>query len=88
MTDEARQREPFEHDEIDQTLSDAAPDSTLDGAAQQDFAMRNVAMSNTLTPGAAAAPAAGAVIGSGGDLGLDPTTDEEDLQAEGKPAGP
>jgi len=50
--------------------------------------LRNVAMSNTLTPGAAAAPAAGAVIGSGGNLGLDPTTDKEDLQAEGKPAEP
>jgi len=34
-------------------------------------------MSNTLTPGAGAAPAAGAVIGSGGDLGLDPTVPAE-----------
>lgn len=86
MPEPTQQRTPFEPDEIDQTLDDAAPDSTFDAAAQQDFALRNVAMSNTLTPGAAAAPAAGAVIGSGGDLGLDPTTDEEDLQAEGKPA--
>lgn len=86
MPEPTQQRTPFEPDEIDQTLDDAAPDSTLDAAAQQDFALRNVAMSGTLTPGAAAAPAAGAVIGSGGDLGFDPTTDEEDLQAEGKPA--
>ncbi|MBA3307054.1 MAG: hypothetical protein H0T04_00045 [Chloroflexi bacterium] len=88
MSERTEPRTPFEPDEIDQTLSDAAPDSSFDAAAQQDFAVRNVAMSNTLTAGAAAAPAAGAVIGSGGNLGLDPTTDEEDLQAEGKPAEP
>ncbi len=86
MTVPAQPRKHSEPDEIDQTLDDAAPDSTLDAAAQQDFVLRNVAMSGTLAPGAAAAPAAGAVIGSGGDLGFDPTTDEEDLQAEGKPA--
>ncbi len=86
MTEPARPGTHSEPDEIDQTVDDAAPYSTSDAAAQQDFVLRNVAMSNTLTPGAAAAPAAGAVIGSGGDLGFDPITGEEDLQAEGKPA--
>jgi len=77
MTERDQPRARSEPDEIDQTLSDAAPDSTVDAAAEQDFALRNVAMSNTLTPGAGAAPAAGAVIGSGGDLGLDPTVPAE-----------
>ncbi|MDQ3406942.1 MAG: hypothetical protein M3472_02130 [Chloroflexota bacterium] len=48
MSERTEPRTPFEPDEIDQTLSDAAPDSTVDAAAEQDFALRNVAMSNTL----------------------------------------
>jgi hypothetical protein len=42
---------------------------------QQDFAIRNVAMSNALPD--SAQPAAGAVIGSEGRLGMQPETDEE-----------
>nr|MBA2570352.1 hypothetical protein [Chloroflexota bacterium] len=38
-------REP---DEIDETLSDRDPASSQENAAAQDFALRNVAMSNTL----------------------------------------
>ena len=48
MTERDQPRVRSEPDEIDQTLSDAAPDSTVDAAAEQDFALRNVAMSNTL----------------------------------------
>ena len=42
---------------------------------EQDFALRNVAMSNAL-PGSAQ-PAAGAIVGSEGRLGMQPETDEE-----------
>lgn len=53
-----------------------APDDELEptDAAQQDFGARNVIMSNALQGGAS--PAAGAVIGSGGELGMQPQTDE------------
>lgn len=44
-------------------------------ADEQDFAIRNVMMSNAL-PGAGQ-PAAGAVVGSAGRLGMQPETDEE-----------
>ena len=42
---------------------------------EQDFALRNVAMSNALPDNAQ--PAAGAVVGSEGRLGMQPQTDEE-----------
>jgi len=77
--DPTRGREP---DEIDETLSDRDPASSQENAAAQDFALRNVAMSNTLgQSGAAVAPAAGAVIGSGGDLPLEPHVDRREEEA-------
>ncbi|MDP8904152.1 MAG: hypothetical protein M3N29_02335 [Chloroflexota bacterium] len=51
-------------------------------ADEQDFAVRNVSMSNALPTGAS--PAAGAVS-TGRELGLEPTTDEE-RALEGEPA--
>lgn len=62
-------------DEIDDTLEPGREHATGDQAEQQDFAARNVAMSNALPGGAQ--PAAGAVIGSGGSLGMEPETTEE-----------
>lgn len=59
-------------DEIDDTLEPGPEHATDDQAEQQDFAARNVAMSNALPGGAQ--PAAGAVIGSGGSLGMEPET--------------
>jgi hypothetical protein len=47
-------------------------------AEEQDFAIRNVAMSNALPDNAQ--PAAGAVIGSEGRLGMQPQTDEEIIE--------
>jgi hypothetical protein len=44
-------------------------------AVEQDFALRNVTMSNALPGGGQ--PAAGAVVGSAGRLGMQPETDEE-----------
>jgi hypothetical protein len=61
-------------DEIDETLDAGPEEAAPEHAAQQDFAARTAMMSNALPGGAS--PAAGAVIGSGGELGLDPTTDE------------
>ena len=63
--------------EIERQASDALPEDELepaDAAEQQDFGARNVIMSNALQGGAS--PAAGAVS-SGGELGMQPTTDEE-----------
>lgn len=42
--------------------------------AEQDFAARNVVMSNALQGGSS--PVAGALVGSGGELGMQPATDE------------
>lgn len=66
-----------QQDEIDATLRPGPEDQPVDDTEQQDFALRNVAMSNALPGGAQ--PAAGAVIGSGGELGMDPETDEEQI---------
>ena len=52
----------------------------IDEAAQQDFATRNVLMSNALPGGAS--PVAGAVIGSGGEMGMEPETEEPGLGDE------
>jgi hypothetical protein len=53
-----------------------APDDEIEprDVAEQDFATRNVIMSNALQGGAS--PAAGSVIGTGGELGMQPETDE------------
>jgi hypothetical protein len=64
-----------EQDEIDETLEPGPEDAAPDEVEQQDFAARNVMMSNALPGGAS--PAAGAVVGSGGDLGMEPETDQE-----------
>jgi hypothetical protein len=63
-------------DEIDDAAQPGADEQTLDQTAQQDFALRNAAMSNALPP--TGQPAAGAAIGSGGELEMDPVTDAED----------
>ncbi len=61
-----------------------APDKELEpaDAAEQDFGARNVIMSNALQGGAS--PAVGGVTGSGGELGMQPQTDEEILDEEGE----
>jgi hypothetical protein len=64
-------------DEIDETLDPGQETAAPEQAAQQDFAARSSMMSNALPGGAN--PVAGAVIGSGGELGMDPTTDEEEI---------
>ena len=68
-----------ERDKIErvQEAGDEAPPEELEpvDAAQQDFGARNVIMSNALQGGAS--PAAGGVIATGGELGLQPETDEE-----------
>ncbi|HUG48606.1 MAG TPA: hypothetical protein VMP67_09355 [Candidatus Limnocylindria bacterium] len=74
-TDDQRQQP---RDEIERTQ--AATDAPLDevepaDAAQQDFGARNVIMSNALQGGAS--PVAGGMIGTGGELGMQPSTDEE-----------
>lgn len=64
-------------DDTDRTRNpEMTPDDEVEPreAAQQDFAARNVIMSNALQGGAS--PAAGAVIGSGGELDMQPETDE------------
>jgi hypothetical protein len=71
-------------DEIDETLQPGPEDQAPDETEQQDFALRNVAMSNAIPGGAQ--PAAGAVIGSGGELGMEPETDEEKVAEEDRPA--
>ena len=74
-----------ERDEIEraQEAGDEASPDELEpvDAAQQDFGARNVVMSNALQGGAS--PAAGGVIATGGELGLQPETDEE-LEDEGE----
>ncbi len=73
-----------EQDEIER-VTDRQPEDERDPAeaAEQDFATRNVIMSNALQGGAS--PAAGGVIGSGGELGMQPPTDEEVHDDEGLP---
>jgi hypothetical protein len=67
MTEAERERnQPEEPGRADQIES-------ADAIEQQDFAARNVIMSNALQGGAS--PAAGAVS-TGEDLGMQPTTDE------------
>ena len=66
------------HDEFERTqAAGEAPREDVEpaDAAQQDFGARNVIMSNALQGGAS--PAAGGVIGTGGELGMQPSTDEE-----------
>jgi hypothetical protein len=76
-------------DEIERTQQgDEATEEELEpmDAGQQDFAARNVIMTNTLQGGAS--PAAGGVIGTGGALSMEPTTDDdqaEDAEREGLP---
>lgn len=67
-------------DEIDETLEAGRETAEIDEAAQQDFATRNVLMSNALAGGAS--PVAGAVIGSGGEMGMEPETEEPGLGDE------
>ncbi len=93
MTGGSQRMQQEEPDEIGETASDSPPESSADNTAQQDFAVRNVAMSNTLgtTGMAAAAPAAGAVIGTGGDLAMEPRTEDErrpDVQGDLDEPGP
>jgi len=64
-----------EQDEINETIEPGPEDAAPDEVEQQDFAARNVMMSNALPGGAS--PAAGAVVGSGGDLGMEPETGHE-----------
>lgn len=76
VTDLRREQgQAHEQHEIDETLEPGPEDAAPDEVEQQDFAARNVMMSNALPGGAS--PAAGAVIGSGGELGMEPETDEE-----------
>jgi hypothetical protein len=71
-----------DRDEIDSTASGTEDmDTDIDDTRQQDFALRNTLMSNTLGSAGASA-AAGAAIGSGGDLGMEPTVDEERVADE------
>jgi hypothetical protein len=70
-------------DEIERSQQgDEATEEELEpvDAGQQDFAARNVIMTNTLQGGAS--PAAGGVIGTGGALGMDPSTDDDEAEAE------
>ena len=76
MTEPGREKSKgYEPDEIDETLEPGPEDAAPDEVEQQDFAARNVMMSNAMPGGAS--PAAGAVIGSGGELGMEPETNEE-----------
>jgi hypothetical protein len=59
----------------------AEPDD-IEDTAEQDFAARNVLMSNALQGGAS--PVAGALGGPEDGLEMQPQTDEEELEAEGK----
>ena len=62
----------------DRTAAGDSPDDAAvdpDYVGEQDFAMRNVAMSNALPGGGQ--PAAGAIVGSEGRLPMQPETDEE-----------
>lgn len=67
-------------DEIDETLQPGRETAAIDEAAQGDFATRNVMMSNALPGGAS--PVAGAVIGSGGEMGMEPEAEEPGLDDE------
>lgn len=71
-------------DEIDETLQRGEERAEPDDAREQDLALRGTMMSNAIPGGSA--PAAGAVIGSGGDLRMDPTIDEADLEDREKRA--
>ena len=78
-----------ERDEIDAAAEGGREPGEVsrDNAEEQDFAARNVIMSNALPGGAS--PAAGAIIGSGGDLGMEPEAAADELPAEGRAdAGP
>lgn len=71
--------------ERDRAVDTAAEDTDVqdvnaDEAGQQDYALRNVQMSNALPP--TGQPAAGAVLGSEGELGMQPETDEERADEE------
>ena len=71
-----------DEDEIDSTVSGTEEaDTDIDDTRQQDFALRNTLMSNTLGSAGASA-AAGAAIGSGWELGMEPTVDEERVADE------
>lgn len=86
-TDERDSRNVRAEDEIDETLDAGPEEAAPDHAAQQDFAARASMMSNALPGGAS--PAAGAVIGSGGELGLDPSIDDDEgADAEGRRRAP
>ena len=81
MNDQQRDPRPADaEDEIDETLAPGEETAAVDEAAQQDFATRNVMMSNALPGGAS--PVAGAVIGSGGELGMEPETEEPGIRDE------
>jgi hypothetical protein len=73
MTDRRPQDQPV--DESAEGQPTEPPEQPAEAAEQQDFATRNVIMSNALQGGAS--PAAGGVIGTGGELGMQPSTDEE-----------
>lgn len=78
MTDQTRdRREPVE-DELEETLGPGPEREEPEDTEQQDFATRNVIMSNALPGGSS--PVAGAVIGSGGEMGMDPVVDEADVE--------
>jgi hypothetical protein len=70
-------------DEIDETIEPGPEDAEREQVEEQDFATRNVIMSNALPGGAS--PAAGGVIGSGGELSMQPETDEEVVEGEATP---
>ena len=76
MTDADRGRDS-EHERQADTPAEDTDVQDVDAveAGQQDYGMRNVAMSNAF-PGFGQ-PAAGAVIGSRGELDMQPETDEE-----------
>lgn len=81
MTDDQRDRQAGDaQDEIDETLEPGRETSSPEHAAQQDFAARASMMSNAF-PGSAT-PVSGAIIGSGGDLEMDPRTEEEEIADE------
>ena len=81
-TDDMAGRGARADDEIDETVDGGPEEAAAEQAAQQDFATRTAIMSNALPGGAS--PAAGAVIGSGGELGLDPTTDDAEETDDGQ----
>ncbi len=79
MTEQERDRRMVEaEDEVDETVEPGPESAAMDEAAQQDFATRNVMMSNALPGGAS--PVAGAVIGSGGEMGMEPEAEEPGVE--------